>query len=88
MPESALEWEPVLVLAWVPVSAQFPALGLEWALESVPEWSQLLLWGRCLGFRLQGEARRQDPSRQWKASGFYPDFFIPPTVRDRLKKDV
>ena len=68
--------EPVLV----PESAQVPALRRAWA----PVW----VWGRCLGFRLQGAARRQDPSRQWKASGFYPDFSALTTVRDRLIKDV
>ena len=80
----ALEWVRVLGQEWVPASAQAPA----WGLESVPEWAQGSVWGRCLGFRLQGEARRQDPSRQWKASGFYPDFFMASTVRDRLTKDV
>ena len=67
VPESALEWEPVLVLAWVPESAQVPALRRAWA----PVWG----WGRCLGFRLQGAARRQDPSRQWKAFGSLSGFF-------------
>ena len=65
--ESALEWEPVLVLAWVPESAQVPALRRAWA----PVW----VCGRCLGFRLQGAARRQDPSRQLKAFGSLSGFF-------------
>ena len=44
VPESALEWEPVLVpvlvLAWVPETAQVTAFRRAWA----PVWG----WGRCL----------------------------------------
>ena len=60
---SAQVW--LLALASVEASAQVLELG--W--ESAQVWTQVLALGRCLGCRLQGVARRQDPSRQRKAVG-------------------